>query len=129
MAQRGLILDTGAVLAILRRDRRVRALMAVAQQEGVPLIVPPVVVTQVIRGGAGDAEVNRLLHAAFIPFVGERLARAAGRLLASSGLTDAADARVVAEAARLAPSTILTSDPTDLGLLASGLPGVRIIAV
>lgn len=129
MAQRGLILDAGAVLAAAQRDRRVRALLEVAWQEGVPVVIPPIVVTQVIRGGARDAEANRLLHAAFVPFVGERLARAAGRLLAASGLSDAADAQVVAEAQRLAPATILTSDPDDMGRLAAGVAGIRIITL
>ena len=129
MAQRGLVLDTGAVLALVRHDRRVRSFLAVAMQERVAVIIPPAVVTQVIRGAASDAEANRLLHAAFVPFVGERLARAAGHLLAESGLRDAADAQVVAEAGRCAPSTILTSDPIDIGLLASKVAGVRVIAI
>lgn len=105
------------------------AFLEVAYREGVPLVIPPVVVTQVIRGGPRDAEANRLFHNAYIPFVGERLARAAGRLLAASGLSDAADAQVVAEAWRRAPSTILTSDPDDIGRLADGIAGIRIIAI
>ncbi len=129
MAQRGLILDTGAVLAAMRRDRRVRAFLEIAQQEGVPLVIPPVVVTQIIRGGPRDAEANRLFHTADVPFVGERLARTAGRLLAVSGLSDAADAQLVAEAQRRAPATILTSDPIDIGRLAAGIVGVRVITV
>ena len=113
----------------MRRDRRVRALLEIARQEGVPLVIPPIVITQVIRGGARDAEANRLFHSAYVSFVGERLARAAGRLLALSELSDAADAQVVAEAQRRAPSTILTSDPIDIGRLAAGIVGVRVIAV
>ncbi|HVC79967.1 MAG TPA: PIN domain-containing protein [Chloroflexota bacterium] len=129
MAQRGLILDSGAVLALLRRDRRVRAFLEIARQEGVPVVIPPVVVTQIIRGGPGDAETNRLLRVSFVPFVGERLARIAGRLLGEAGAADAADAQVVAEAVRLSPATILTSDPDDLGRLALSTPGVRIIPI
>lgn len=129
MAQRGLILDSGAVLAAVRRDRRVRGFLEVAYRDGVPIVVPPIVVTQVIRGGARDAEANRLFHNAYLPFVGERLARAAGQLLAASGLSDAADAQVVAEAQRLAPSIILTSDPNDIGRLTASVAGVRVIAI
>lgn len=129
MAQAGLILDTGAVLAAVRHDRRVRALLTLALQEGVRVIVPPIVVSQVIRGTSRDAEANRLLHASFIPFVGARLARSAGRLLADSGLSDAADAQVVAEALRHAPATILTSDPADIARLAESARHVRVIAV
>lgn len=64
-----------------------------------------------------------------MPPVEEGLARAAGRLLATSGLRDAADAQVVAEAARSAPSIVLTGDPDDLRRLADGLLGVQITAV
>ena len=129
MARRSLILDTGAVIALVRNDRRARALLTVAQDEGVDVIVPPAVVTQTIRGGAGDAAVNRLLKVVFIPFVGERLARVAGQLLGASSLTDVADAQIVAEALRRAPSTILTGDPEDMMRLASGLPGIRIMTL
>ena len=129
MARRSLILDTGAVIALVRNDRRARALLTVAQREGVDVVVPPVVVTQTIRGGAGDAAANRLLKVVFIPFVGERLARVAGQLLGASSLTDVADAQIVAEALRRAPSTILTGDPEDMMRLASGLPGIRIMTL
>ena len=129
MARRSLILDTGAVIALVRNDRRARALLTVAQREGVDVVVPPVVVTQTIRGGAGDAAANRLLKVVFIPFVGEHLARVAGQLLGASSLTDVADAQIVAEALRRAPSTILTGDPEDMMRLASGLPGIRIMTL
>ena len=129
MARRALILDTGAVLALLRNDRSVRALYTVAQSEGVDIVVPTVVVAQVVRGGAADALANRLLKTVFVPFVGERLAREAGRLLGASGLSDVVDALVVAEARRRAPAAILTGDAGDLSRLADGLPGIRIIAI
>jgi len=104
-------------------------LYTLAQSEGVDIIVPPAVVTQTIRGGAGDAAANRLLKTVFVPFVGERLARTAGRLLGTSGLADAADAQVVAEALRRTPSTIVTSDPDDIRRLAEGLAGIRVFAI
>jgi len=127
--ERALILDTGAVLAIMRRDKVVRALLASAQRRGILLVVPPVVVTQVIRGGPRDAEANRLFESVYLSFTGARVARAAGSLLAVSGLSDAADAQIVAEAQRLAPSVIMTSDPDDIRLLASTLRGVRVIVI
>lgn len=105
-----------------------RALYTVAQREGVDIIVPSVVVAQVIQGGASDAAANRLLKTVFAPFVGERLAREAGRLLGASGLSDIADALVVAEARR-APATIVTGNAGDLSRLAEGLAGIRIIGI
>lgn len=131
MARRSLILDAGALVALARNDHRVRSYLIVATERGIDVVVPPIVVTQVIRGAASDALVNRLLKSrgVSVPAVGEDLARAAGRLLAVSGLRDAADAQVVAEAARSAPSTILTSDPDDLRRLADGHTGIQIMAV
>jgi hypothetical protein len=70
-----------------------------------------------------------LLKTVFIPFAGERLARVAGQLLGRSGLPDAADAQIVAEALRHGAATILTSDPGDISQLANGHPGIRVIAV
>jgi len=128
MARRSLILDAGALIALARNDHRVRSYLIVARERGVDVVVPPIVVTQTIRGIAQDALINRLLKSkgVSIPSVGEDLARAAGRLLARSGLRDAADAQIMAEAARSAPATVLTGDPDDLRRLADGLVGVQI---
>lgn len=129
MAQRSLILDAGAIIALTRGDRRVRGLVAVAREDGGVVIVPPVVVTQTIRGGRADAPIHRLLRAVWVPFVGLRLARAAGELLGAAGTRDAADAQVMAEAIRSGPSILLTSDPADMMQLAAGRPDVRIIGI
>lgn len=106
-----------------------RGLVAVAQKEGAAVIVPPVVVTQTIRGGPADAPINRLLQAVWVPSVGLRLARAAGALLGTARSSDAADAQVMAEAIRSGPSILLTSDPADMAQLAARGPDVRIVAV
>jgi predicted nucleic acid-binding protein len=124
-----LLLDAGAILAWTRRDPYVRALIAEAINEEARLAIPPSVITQTVRGDQRDAPINRLVHIAHVPFVGERLARRAGSLLAQAGLSDAVDAQVIAEAERSCPCTILTSDPTDLAHLAEGIAGIRIIAV
>src|SRR5581483_9230547 len=112
MARRSLILDAGVLIALARNDHRVRAYLTVALERGIDVLVPPIIVTQTIRGAARDALVNRLLKSrgVYVPVVDEELARAAGHLLAESGLRDAADAQVVAEAARSTPATILTGD-------------------
>lgn len=131
MARRSLILDVGALIALARNDYRVRSYLLVALERGIDVLVPPIVVTQAIHGAPQDALVNRLLKSkgAAVPAVEEELARMAGRLLAASGLRDAADAQIIAEAARSAPATVLTSDPVDLRRLSKGLPGVQITAV
>lgn len=124
-----LILDTGAVLGFVRGDARVAAAFRTALDRGDEIVVPPVVVAQSIRGGPRDAPIHRLLHAVQVPFVGLRLARVAGELLGTAGMSDAADALVMAEALRGGPSVVLTSDPNDMARLAEGKRPVRVISV
>lgn len=131
MARRSLILDAGALIALARNDLRVRSYLLVALERGIDVLVPPIVVTQTIRGGPREALINRLLKSkgVAVPAVEEELARQAGHLLGTSGMRDAADAQIIAEAARSAPATVLTSDPVDMRRLSEGLPGVQITAV
>ena len=103
--------------------------MAAAREDGGAVIVPPVVVTQTVRGGPGDAAIHRLIRTVWVPFVGERLARAAGALLGASGMSDATDAQIVAEAIRSGPSVLLTSDSDDMMRLTAGRPNVRVVRV
>jgi hypothetical protein len=124
-----LILDSGAVIALVRGDRTVRAILLAAQDDGSEVIVPPAVLTQTVRGGPGDARINQLLETVWVPFVGKRLAMAAGRLLHAAGITDAADAQIMAEAIRSGPSVLLTSDPDDMIQLATGRSDVHIVRI
>lgn len=128
MARR-LILDTGAVIAYTRGDRQIGALLKAANLEGAEMVVSPAVVTQTIRGGGRDTLLHRLFRAVYVPFVGLRLARLAGELLGVSGLSDAADAQVMAEAIRGGPCVLVTSDPNDMTQLAGGRSFVRIMAI
>lgn len=117
MARR-LILDAGAVLAFVRGDRTMGALVEAARRAQSDIVVPQVVITQTLRGTARDTPVHRVVNAAHVPFVGARLARRAGELLGTAGLSDAADAQVMAEALRAGPSTLATSDADDMARLA-----------
>jgi predicted nucleic acid-binding protein len=126
---RRLILDAGAVLAFTRGDRTVGALLKAAHEGQSEVAIPPVVVTQTMRGGSRDAAVHRLVHAAHVPFVGFRLARSGGELLGASGLVDAADAQVMAEALRSGPAAVATSDPTDMAALAGERAGRAVVIV
>lgn len=118
-----LILDTGGLLAWAYGDDFVRAAILEARQRSVLVVVPVVVVAQAIRGGPTDAAVNQALKQVgqFSP-VTLSLARQAGALLASTATTDVVDALVAAEALRLLPSIILTSDPGDLRRLVQSHP-------
>jgi hypothetical protein len=124
-----LILDTGGVLALVRGDQHARARQRAAANDGAEVVVPPAVVTQTIRGGSRDAPINRLLKTVQVPAVTLSLAREAGILLASSGLSDAADAQIMAEAIRRGPCIVLTSDPTDMALLAEGRSDIDVAGI
>ena len=124
-----LILDSGAVIAFARGDARVAAPMRIAADRGDEVVVPAVVVAQTIRGGARDAPVNRLLKAVNVSPVDLHLARSAGELLGKTGLRDALDALVMAEATRGGPAVVLTSDPDDMHALAQYTEFVRVVRV
>jgi hypothetical protein len=84
----------------------------------------------VIRGGPGDATVNRFLKTIDeVSAVTERTARRAGALLAAVDSTATVDALVIAEAALGSRSVVMTGDPKDLRALATGLGNVHVEAV
>src|SRR5579859_2051315 len=104
-------------------DPFARAVIEQAQRRLLLVVVPLVVVAQTVRGGPQDASINRVLKAAG-EFAAPTLAvsREAGHLLGRTSMTDAVDAVVVAEALRLLPTMILTSDPADISKLAGAHP-------
>lgn len=80
-------------------------------------MVPTPVVAQVHRGGWDRASMDRALKAVDVfPETSLETAMRAGVLLGRTGLTDAVDAIVVAEASN-AHTTIVTSDRDDIGRL------------
>jgi hypothetical protein len=56
-----LVLDAGALLAIDRRNRRVGAMLRVAQQTRIPVRTSAAAVAQVWRHGARQARLARVL--------------------------------------------------------------------
>ena len=128
-----LVLDTGGVIAWADGDDFVRLIIARALRNAVPLVVPLPVIAQLIRGGPADAPINLVLKGvqdfgSMTPL----LARQAGVLLGRTRTTDVVDAVVAAEALRVLPTMLLTSDPGDLRLLVQSDPNhprVQIIAV
>jgi hypothetical protein len=111
----GLTLDTGALIAIERGDRRLIALLQQSLSRGVPLRAPAGAVGQAWRGGARQATLARFLRSreVEVPALDELLACAAGELCGLTGTADVIDASVVLTALRTRDS-ILTSDPTDI---------------
>lgn len=98
-----------------------------------PFVCPPPVLAQVHRGGRDGAMVDRVVDAvdALLPTSAD-VTRRAGELLASSGMTDAVDAIVAAEALTSVRALILTSDPEDLARLLEDqreAGGIRLIGI
>lgn len=119
---KGLTLDAGALIALERRDRRVAALLSVAQSHRLEIAVPTGVIGQVWRGGARQALLARLLGADDVDLVvlDAETARASGVLCGRAGTADVIDASV-ALCARAREHKVLTSDPEDLLALDASL--------
>ncbi len=125
-----LILDAGALIALARGDARTRAVVKGALDDGVRVEVPTPVLAQVHRGGHDRTRTDRALLwiDQYTPTT-ESVARDAGELLGSAGLTDAIDAIVAAEALAGTPAVILTSDPADLTALVESGGRAGLVAI
>jgi hypothetical protein len=112
---KGLTLDAGALIALERRDRRVAALLKVAQSHRLEIAVPTGVVGQVWRDGARQSLLARLLGADDVELVvlDAQTARTSGVLCGRSGTADVIDASVVL-CAREREHKVLTSEPDEL---------------
>lgn len=124
----GLTLDSGALIAYERADRRVIVHLKEAERRGCELTVSAAVLAEVWRGGKRSARVAVLLQACIIEPVDEDLGRTAGEAQAAVRSASAIDAIVVASAARRG-DRVLTSDIGDLARLADFFPGVRLVAL
>ena len=123
----GLTLDAGGLIALDRNDRRVVVLLARARETGARATVPATVLAQAIRRPDRQVRLSRLIRQPTTDVIelGRVDATNVGRLLASSGTSDIADAHVVI-CARRADQPVVTSDPGDLRQLD---PNVRLIAL
>ena len=125
-----LILDSGAVIALSRNDQRARAALAAAWEAGVEVSIPSLVVAETVRGSAKDARVNRVIKSVGkVNGAEEHTGRVAGALLGAARSDFTVDAVVVASAIELGGGVILTGDPDDLEVLASGHPEVIVQAL
>jgi len=125
-----LILDAGALIALVRGDVRARAIVTRALDEGLLVVVPTPVLAQVHRGGRDRAKTDRALLwiDQFVPTT-TSIARNAGELLGRAGHSDAIDGIVAAEALNGTPAAIVTSDPVDITNLIEAGDGSRRVAI
>ena len=124
-----LILDSGAVTSLARRDRRRAAdVRHSGDRDPQSTVVPAVVLVECLSGRQRtDAVVNRFLKTCkVIDAPDEKLARRAGALRARAGRGEAVDAVVVAMAEP--GGVVLTHDIEDLQALAAHARGVTIFA-
>ncbi len=114
----GLTLDSGALIAAEKGDRRFWALWKEALDRGAVATVPAAVVAQVRRGQS--AVIARVLQGCEVEELTEERAKRIGRLLATSRITDVVDASVVVGAAARRDA-VVTSDRRDIERLVSDL--------
>lgn len=118
----GLTLDTGALIAADRNDRRFWASWKEAERRDVDVTVPAAVVAQAWRGPR-SARMAMLLAACVVESLDRFLAMETGALCGRSATSDVVDASLIVGAGRRSDD-VLTSDPEDLTHLAASLPGV-----
>jgi predicted nucleic acid-binding protein len=117
-------LDTGALIAIERRQRVMLAFMTDALERGLNITVPTCVVGEWWRGQRGP--VARIIDAVILEPLSVKLAMLAGEAMAVVRGATLVDAVVVASAAQRG-DVVLTSDLADLSRIRDGaFPGVRL---
>jgi predicted nucleic acid-binding protein len=107
--------DTGALIAIERRSRRMQALLDEIDRRDWQVAVPAGAVAQAWRGGPRQARIAALLgdeRTQVVP-LDDLAARAIGLLCGRSGHSDVVDVSV-ALCARQRNLHVVTSDPDDL---------------
>ncbi len=130
-----LVLDCEGLVKLSAGDQRARAFLETARERGARVIVSAITLTEVLRGDPRDAPVHRVLSRITVQPVNGELARRAGELLGTTGLSGhrcAIDAVVAATVLDLPrPVILLTSDPDDLSRLVEepGRPKDQRVAV
>jgi hypothetical protein len=107
-----LILDAGALIAIDRRDRRVGAMLRVAQREGLAVRSSAAVVAQVWRDRARQALLAMMLRGVQILSIDEMGGKQVGELLGRTKSSDIVDGHIALIATT--GDVVATSDPSDI---------------
>ena len=136
---RPIILDSEAVSRLARAHQgaatgAVHHWIRAAADVGARIIVPAAVLSEQYRGTGHDQFVNACLSrypGIEIVDTTRALARMIGNLLsrAKVGSEHHVDASVVASAIMAGTGVILTSDPSDIGMLSGGNPSIQIIQI
>lgn len=114
-----LILDAGALIALDRNERPMWTRLKAAEQSGELPVTHGGVVGQVWRGGPRQARLAAALAGIDVQALDENLGRAAGELLAVTGMSDVVDAAVALLA--MDGDEIVTLDRDDVQALVAAL--------
>ncbi len=123
-----LVLDADGITKAAANDPHVQAFLATARKRDARVVVSAITLAEVLRGGRRDADVYRVLNRVTHVPVSSALARTAGGLLGSTGISDATVDAVVAATALAEPTPVvlLTSDLHDLCRLTAGHPSIAV---
>jgi predicted nucleic acid-binding protein len=130
-----LVLDSEGLSKLSAGDARTRAYLDVARARGARVAVSAITLTEALRGGPRDVAVHRVLSRITVVPVTAAIARSAGELLGTTGLSGhrcAIDAVVAVTALEMErPVVLLTSDPDNVNRLVEepGRPRAQRIAV
>ncbi len=118
----GVVLDSGAFIALEKRDPMMTHLVERFVREATPLVTSAGVVAEIWRGGQGvQIPIVYLLRRTRVVDLTHAIARILGRMLAASRTRDAIDAHVVL-LARERGWSVLSSDAADLLAIDPTLP-------
>jgi hypothetical protein len=106
----GATFDSGALIALERRDLSMLIKLRVLHQAGVPITIPANAVVEWWRKGHGQ---SAILDLGTVEPLKDSIAKAAGEALAKVGGATAVDATVMASAAQRG-DRVFSSDPTDM---------------
>lgn len=123
---RACVFDTGAMIALERRDLRMSKRVLRLRESGGAIIVPTPVLGEWWKGRSDWRE--KILAPLIVEPLDARLAKTAGEATAAIRGATLIDAIVMASAAR-AGAVVYTSDFDDLTRLRAFFPGVRVLAV
>ncbi|HEV2739448.1 MAG TPA: PIN domain-containing protein [Candidatus Elarobacter sp.] len=132
MASDRIVLDSGALSALAEESEAFRVALRKTLRRRAKVVVPTAVIVEATTGDyRRDANVNRALKETTLMPLDSGLARSAAALRYAHRRAGAGtiDAIVVASADLVPGSGVLTSDPTDLTLLANVKGCTRVIAL
>ncbi len=128
----GLTFDTGALIALERRQQSMVRVYTTAQQAGVRITVPTVVLAEWWRAGAGKRFRERVVASINVEDLTKRIAMLAGEALGlvvgsrpDQGTIDG----IVMTSAWLRGDVIYTTDVGDLGSLRAKIPAFAAVRI